>query len=94
MKVLYTSPILEHPPAGGPQLRIENSIIALNKVCELHVLSGVQKEKIGGASAETFFQSNSSCFEYLPSSTLKLSNNRYIRKIRRKIKIIKTVSII
>ena len=82
MKVLYTSPILEHPAAGGPQLRIENSIIALNKVCELHVLSGVQKEKIGGASAETFFQSNSCCFEYLPSSTIKLSNNRYIRKIQ------------
>lgn len=38
MRVLFTTPILEHPPAGGPQLRIENSIKALSKVCELDVV--------------------------------------------------------
>lgn len=38
MKVLFTSPILEHPAAGGPELRIENSIKALARECELDVV--------------------------------------------------------
>lgn len=38
MRVLFTTPILEHPAAGGPQLRIENSIKALSKVCELDIV--------------------------------------------------------
>jgi polysaccharide biosynthesis protein PslH len=39
MRVLFTSPILEHPAAGGPQLRIENSIKALSKICELDIIN-------------------------------------------------------
>jgi glycosyltransferase involved in cell wall biosynthesis len=39
MKVLYTSPVMEHPAAGGPQLRVENSVKALSRVAELHLLS-------------------------------------------------------
>jgi len=39
MRVLFTSPILEHPAAGGPQLRIENSIKALSKLCELDIVN-------------------------------------------------------
>ena len=38
MRVLFTTPILEHPPAGGPQLRIENSIKALSRECERVIL--------------------------------------------------------
>jgi glycosyltransferase involved in cell wall biosynthesis len=38
MRVLFTTPILEHPAAGGPQLRIENSIKALSRVCELDII--------------------------------------------------------
>lgn len=38
MRILYTTPILEYPAAGGPQLRIENSIKALSKVCELDII--------------------------------------------------------
>jgi glycosyltransferase involved in cell wall biosynthesis len=38
MRVLFTTPILEHPPAGGPQLRIENSIKALSQICELDII--------------------------------------------------------
>lgn len=43
MRVLFTTPILEYPAAGGPQLRIETSIKALSRTCELdivHVASG------------------------------------------------------
>lgn len=42
MKILFTTPILEYPAAGGPQLRIENSIKALSRVCELHILHQAQ----------------------------------------------------
>jgi glycosyltransferase involved in cell wall biosynthesis len=38
MRVLFTTPILEYPAAGGPQLRIENTIKALSKVCDLHII--------------------------------------------------------
>ena len=38
MRVLFTTPILEHPAAGGPQLRIENSIKALSNICELDII--------------------------------------------------------
>lgn len=38
MKILFTTPLLEHPPAGGPQLRIENTIKALSKVCDLDII--------------------------------------------------------
>ena len=36
-RILYVTSSLEHPAAGGPQLRVETSIKALSKVCELHV---------------------------------------------------------
>jgi glycosyltransferase involved in cell wall biosynthesis len=39
MRVLFTSPVLEHPAAGGPQLRIENSIKALAAKCELDIVA-------------------------------------------------------
>lgn len=39
MRVLFTSPVLEHPAAGGPQLRIENSIKALARICELDIVN-------------------------------------------------------
>ena len=38
MNILYTTPILEYPAKGGPQLRIESSIKALSKICNLHIL--------------------------------------------------------
>jgi glycosyltransferase involved in cell wall biosynthesis len=38
MRVLFTTPVLEHPPAGGPPLRVENSIKALSRVCQLDII--------------------------------------------------------
>lgn len=38
MKILFTTPILEYPPAGGPQLRIANTIKVLSAVSSLDVL--------------------------------------------------------
>jgi glycosyltransferase involved in cell wall biosynthesis len=41
VKVLFTTPILGHPPKGGPQLRIENSIKALSQITELYIYSRI-----------------------------------------------------
>lgn len=80
-KVIFTTPILEHPPAGGPLLRIENSIKALNKICELHIISRVAHNFIGGASAELFYKKHSHAFLYSPSA----SSCSLIRRIFRKL---------
>lgn len=81
MKVLFTTPILEHPAAGGPQLRIENSIKALSRICELHVIVRTSKYLIGGDEAEYFYRQYSKQFSYAPSSKF-LSKNRYMRKLQ------------
>ena len=58
MKIIYTSPIIEHPPTGGPFLRVENSIIALNKICELHLVLFKENSEIGGDKAIEFYKNN------------------------------------
>lgn len=67
-KILFTTPVLEHPPAGGPQLRIENSVKALSKVSELHLISRVSRRNIGGMESESFYKSNCHNFCYSPSA--------------------------
>lgn len=79
VKVLFTTPVLEHPPAGGPQLRIENSIKALDRVCELHVVSRVNRQNLGGHGAESYYNGLCRSFSYAPSCKWR-STNRYLRK--------------
>ncbi|PKL18927.1 MAG: hypothetical protein CVV49_03540 [Spirochaetae bacterium HGW-Spirochaetae-5] len=74
IKILFTTPILEHPPVGGPQLRIENSIKALNLISELHVISRVPMHLIGGVDAEIFYRSISNEFGYSPNAHYCSSN--------------------
>jgi glycosyltransferase involved in cell wall biosynthesis len=81
LKVLFTTPVLEHPPAGGPQLRIENSIKALGRVCELHVVSRVNRRNLGGLEAERHFAGLCSSFTYAPSCRWR-STNRYLHKFQ------------
>ena len=38
-KILFTTPILDHPATGGPALRIENSIKALSQISEFYIHS-------------------------------------------------------
>lgn len=57
MRVLFTTPILEHPPAGGPQLRIANSIKALSQICELDIIHrSIQQKKDVEATAAFYRQ--------------------------------------
>ena len=85
MKILFTTPILEHPAAGGPALRIENSIKALSGLCDLYIVSRASRSVMGGESAESFYKELCREFLYAPSARLniKLSANRYIRKLQR-----------
>jgi glycosyltransferase involved in cell wall biosynthesis len=39
LRVLFTSPLLRNPAAGGPFLRIENSIKALSEITDLYIYS-------------------------------------------------------
>jgi len=64
-KVLFTTPILQHPPVGGPELRIENSIKALSRVCELYLISRKGKSQRGGKETESFYKSICRSFFYL-----------------------------
>jgi len=84
-RVLFTSPIIEHPPAGGPALRIENSIKALHRVSELHVISRVDPHYLGGEAAEAFYRSTAHTFLSSPSVT-GTSDNRWIRMTQEKLR--------
>lgn len=84
MRVLFTSPVLEHPAAGGPQLRIENSIKALSRVCELDIISGSSLSAgDSGKDAREFYQRYCHEFSILPRLNRPTSSNRYLRKLFR-----------
>lgn len=68
MKILFTSPVLEYPPAGGPQLRIANSIKILAAVGDVHVISRQTLSGLGGPPAEQHFRRLVREFSYSPSA--------------------------
>ncbi len=74
MKIIFTSPILEHPAAGGPQLRIENSILALKNICELHIISRSNLKYLGGLESENFYRQSCHSFCYAPSAQSNLTS--------------------
>jgi glycosyltransferase involved in cell wall biosynthesis len=82
MRVLFTSPILEHPPAGGPQLRIENSIKALSTRCELDVLSRSTASPELRAQTAEFFRAYSGEFSSAPRLDRPAPGNRVLRRLR------------
>ncbi|MBU4502100.1 MAG: glycosyltransferase family 4 protein [Nanoarchaeota archaeon] len=67
IKILFTTPQLEHPPASGPTLRIENSIKALSRISKLHLFSRVNKHYMGSEEAEVFYRNLCISFLYAPS---------------------------
>lgn len=79
MKVLFTSPIIEHPPAGGPQLRIENSIKALARVCDMRIVARTSRDLVGGPGAEEYFRGFCNELSYSPYGATQFAN-RYLRK--------------
>lgn len=81
MKILFTTPVLEHPPAGGPALRIENSIKALARMGDVWLVSRVPENAIGGAQARRFYTGLARFFAYSPRAAL--SGNFVIRTLQK-----------
>ena len=68
MRVLFTSPILEYPPAGGPALRILNSIKALHRISALYVVSRAGRDQLGGDEAVDGVRARCRRFAFAPSA--------------------------
>lgn len=66
-KILFTTPVLGYPAFGGPTLRIENSIKALNSISELHIICREKKSSIT-TEAISFYRQTSKTFKFAPSS--------------------------
>lgn len=81
IKILYTTPLLEHPAAGGPRISVETCIKALSRVSDLHVISRVPLHSIGGSEAQQFYEKYCTRFSYSPSARLAFQNRRF-RKIK------------
>ena len=75
MRVLFTSPVMEHPAAGGPQLRIENSIKALSKIAEIDIIN---RDESATVETHDFFRKYSVEYHVLirPAFTVKGVLNR------------------
>lgn len=86
MRVLFTSPILEHPPAGGPQLRIENSIKALSAHCELDVISRSPAMPEVRRRTAAFLGRYCAHFSYAPRLERTPPANRVLRRLRREVR--------
>ena len=64
--VLFATPVLRHPPHGGPSLRIENSIKALSQISDLYVYSRIGLKEIGGKQALSFYEQYCRKFCFAP----------------------------
>jgi glycosyltransferase involved in cell wall biosynthesis len=67
VRILFTTPVLHHPPVGGPTLRIENSIKALSQISDLYVYSRVSLNALGGQTALSFYKQFCKDFYFAPS---------------------------
>jgi len=83
MRVLYTSPVLEHPAAGGPQLRVENSVKALSAACELHLLSRAPALPADRERTAQFFRPYCKTYRLVPRLEKEVRGSRLARKVVR-----------
>jgi len=83
LRVLYTTPILEYPAAGGPQLRIENSIKALSRVCLLDIIHRAPYPSSDVEATSSFFQQYAENYHTLydyPKSRVARIGMRVLRR--------------
>jgi len=78
VKVLFTTPELRHPAAGGPYLRVENSIKALSLISDLYIYSRVSLSALGGRNALSFYKQFCRAFYFAP---FVASQNCYVEFI-------------
>lgn len=80
LRILFTTPVLRHPPKGGPELRIENSIKALAQISDLYICSKVSLNALGGVNGLSFYKQYCKGFYFAPFTN---SGNRYIKFAKR-----------
>jgi len=83
--IVFTTPILEHPAAGGPQLRIENSIKALDRICNLYIISQVSAKQIGKKHDVKYLHDLCKNFSYTPSKSGRRYSQLFFNRVFRKI---------
>jgi glycosyltransferase involved in cell wall biosynthesis len=84
-KVIFFAPILEYPPAGGPQLSVVNAVKVLNRISELHIFTTVSPDLMGPEAIE-FFRNHSHALMHTPTSrwnSRQPSLNKWMRRTRR-----------
>ena len=77
MKVLFITPILEYPATGGPQLRIDSSIKALSKVCNLDIFYCATCPSILNDQTNEFYSKYANLYRVI----YKYSNNFFYKLI-------------
>lgn len=76
--VLFATPVLHHPPVGGPTLRIENSIKALAQIADVYIYSRIPLEQMGGAHAYDFYQEFCRDLYFAPFSFVDSRYKRFL----------------
>ena len=82
-RILFFAPILEYPPAGGPQISVMNAIKVLHQISELHIVTTVSPTQLGSPDAQNVLQQYCHKLVHAPSSRLH-TRNRIVAKIVRK----------
>lgn len=86
LTILFFGPVLEYPAAGGPQLRVVNSLRALNQVSRLHVTTSASKVSLSGPEGHRFFSQICASFAYTPTSLWHSKNkmlDKFAGRVRR-----------
>jgi len=81
-KILFTTSQLEHPPKGGPTLRIENSIKALSSVAEVVLVSRLPLQQIGGEQALQYYHKYCSKFLFVTEHNAFVAASRLLEIAR------------
>jgi polysaccharide biosynthesis protein PslH len=81
VSILFATPILRHPPSGGPALRIENSIKALGLISELTVYARINEASIGGASAVEYYKRHCCRFMFSPHVRSESKCRKFMKRV-------------
>ncbi|MDD5558630.1 glycosyltransferase family 4 protein [Candidatus Methylomirabilis sp.] len=85
-KILFFAPILEYPPAGGPQISVVNAVKVLHQISELHIVTTVPIDRAEAEETARFFKAHSHALVQAPTSKLSVKGKilgRLLRLFRR-----------